>query len=318
MKSVQGFLSRFDAVRPAGDDQYDAACPAHEDRHQSLAIGVGDNGFLLHCHAGCDIQSIMRAAPLEWSDLFFSERQAAPAPRRDGVITITTDKLDRAVRSSIRSTATPRVPPLRLVDAWAGEIGTVAGRLTEVKGWSRPTLERLRVGWDGRRVTIPVFDGDGELLSVMRYLPGRRPKTLAVGPRELFPAPESVDGDDVWLVEGEPDAISGRELGLPTVSVPGVATWREHWAERLLSKRVTVCMDADREGRQCAADRVRQLAHYGVQAAVVDLAPDRGDGTDLGDLLVGAIAAGRVADLQQYLRRLADEAWSEMGSRRAA
>lgn len=43
-----------------------ARCPAHDDRTASLSIGEGENGKLLvHCHAGCSFDAILKAAGLE-------------------------------------------------------------------------------------------------------------------------------------------------------------------------------------------------------------------------------------------------------------
>jgi hypothetical protein len=48
-----------------------ARCPAHEDRQPSLSIRCGDDGrLLLHCHAGCPIEAILRALGLQAADLF--------------------------------------------------------------------------------------------------------------------------------------------------------------------------------------------------------------------------------------------------------
>jgi hypothetical protein len=46
-------LERLDARPYAGG--WIARCPAHDDRHASLSIGMGDPGrLLLFCHSGCD------------------------------------------------------------------------------------------------------------------------------------------------------------------------------------------------------------------------------------------------------------------------
>lgn len=53
-----------------------ARCPAHEDQRSSLSIGSGDDGrWLLKCHAGCPIESILTAAHLTKADLFPGERK---------------------------------------------------------------------------------------------------------------------------------------------------------------------------------------------------------------------------------------------------
>jgi len=57
-----------------------ARCPAHDDRHASLAIGEGEDGrALLHCHRGCDLTDVLRALGLTMRDLF-----ARPSPRTVG------------------------------------------------------------------------------------------------------------------------------------------------------------------------------------------------------------------------------------------
>ncbi len=48
-----------------------ARCPAHDDREPSLSIRSGNHGrVLLHCHAGCSPEQVVKAAGLRMSDLF--------------------------------------------------------------------------------------------------------------------------------------------------------------------------------------------------------------------------------------------------------
>ena len=47
-----------------------ARCPAHEDRTPSLSITEGDNGgTVMHCHAGCTTEDIVKALDLTMKDL---------------------------------------------------------------------------------------------------------------------------------------------------------------------------------------------------------------------------------------------------------
>ena len=55
------FLDRFDQVRDLTNGRYMACCPSHDDRSPSLAIKYTGDRWLLHCHAGCDIQSVLDA-----------------------------------------------------------------------------------------------------------------------------------------------------------------------------------------------------------------------------------------------------------------
>ena len=65
-QGIEGLLDRLQGVRQLGDSQWSAQCPAHEDRRNSLSIGLGEGGkMLLHCHAGCTYDSVLRAAHME-------------------------------------------------------------------------------------------------------------------------------------------------------------------------------------------------------------------------------------------------------------
>jgi len=197
------------------------------------------------------------------------------------------------------------------VRGWVRAARVVHPRLLARKGWTAGTLRALRIGWDGKRVTIPVYDR-GELVSLLRYRPGA-PEYKMLAPkgagRHLYPYPDSLTATDLWLVEGEPDAISARELGLPAVAVPGVATWKQDWTERFQGHTVTVCFDADIQGRQAAQARLDEFRAAGIPGRAVDIAPRKHNGYDLGDALTDAMRLGRVEDLRTYLKRLAADAW---------
>jgi len=47
-----------------------AKCPAHDDRRESLSLGQGARGWVVHCFAGCEPADVMRAFGLTMRDLF--------------------------------------------------------------------------------------------------------------------------------------------------------------------------------------------------------------------------------------------------------
>lgn len=52
-------------------DGFEACCPGHDDKKESLSINKGADGrLLLHCHAGCDLDRILEPLGLEKKDLF--------------------------------------------------------------------------------------------------------------------------------------------------------------------------------------------------------------------------------------------------------
>jgi putative DNA primase/helicase len=66
-------LSRFPGAHRAGKD-WVAKCPAHPDKNPSLSIREADGKILLHCHAGCTVESICKAVGIEIGDLFVEPR----------------------------------------------------------------------------------------------------------------------------------------------------------------------------------------------------------------------------------------------------
>lgn len=72
-------LDRLDGVRRESAGQWAARCPAHEDRKPSLSISDGlDGRILLHCHAGCETETVLAALGMVPGDLF------ADAPSSNG------------------------------------------------------------------------------------------------------------------------------------------------------------------------------------------------------------------------------------------
>lgn len=72
------------AMRGSGD-QFNAQCPAHDDRGPSLSVGYAGGKVLLSCKAGCDTTEVLAALGLAMRDLFDAEpdaqRDAAGRPR---------------------------------------------------------------------------------------------------------------------------------------------------------------------------------------------------------------------------------------------
>lgn len=127
-------------------------------------------------------------------------------------------------------------------------------------------------------------------------------------PRSLFPAPELfAPVGSLWLVEGEPDAVSACELGLMAVGLPGVGSWARHrdeWVPRLAGRRIVVLMDCDLPGRE-TAELIDQDLRGHADVRVLTLDGTREDGHDLGDELAVAARAGELA--VRRLRRWLEE-----------
>lgn len=64
-------LTRLDGVKRSGEVGFVARCPAHEDHHQSLSVGSGEDGrLLLTCFAGCSTEAVCGALGITLAELF--------------------------------------------------------------------------------------------------------------------------------------------------------------------------------------------------------------------------------------------------------
>ena len=64
-------LRQLPGTRSTGKSTWIAQCPAHEDKHPSLAIRELDDGrVLLHCFVGCSAGEVVAALGMTLSDLF--------------------------------------------------------------------------------------------------------------------------------------------------------------------------------------------------------------------------------------------------------
>lgn len=71
MSKVHTLLDRLDKVRREREGQWNACCPAHQDRSPSLAVGETEDGrVLVHCHGGCSVEDVLAAVGLDMTDLY--------------------------------------------------------------------------------------------------------------------------------------------------------------------------------------------------------------------------------------------------------
>jgi hypothetical protein len=82
IEPIRLVLDRLLGHKKVGERQWEARCPAHEDARASLSVSANGEGVvLLHCHAGCEPQDIVRDLELSMADLFPANTQADRKPR---------------------------------------------------------------------------------------------------------------------------------------------------------------------------------------------------------------------------------------------
>lgn len=215
MNPIESFLSRLSSVR-RGRKGWSARCPAHEDRRNSLSVGVGDDGrVLLKCFAGCQVESIVRAISLEMYELF--ERAAPENARGEG-----------GRQRGGKDTATVQPPPV--------PVGLTLAQYAQAK---RLPVEFLRsLGLSEIRylgqpaVRIPYLDREGTEVAVRfrlaldgdhRFCWKRGAKPCLYGLQRLEQARKA---GYVIANEGESDTQTCWLHDIPAVGIPGASMSR--------------------------------------------------------------------------------------------
>ena len=232
---TKGILSRIvldTEARQTGDGKWMAKCPAHDDGKASLSIAKGKkHPVILNCLAGCSTDAVLGALNLTMADVM-ADRDDYSAWQRP--------------KQSSNGKPKTEVP-----------IGTLP------EGVSIDTSSKQK----SRIVkTYDYRDADDNLqFQVVRKEPKnfiqRQPKPGPDGGWQwdlkgieetvLYRLSEVLEADDVLLVEGEKDADNAAKyLGMTaTTNAGGAKKFKQHHAEFLRDKRVTIIPDNDDSGR---------------------------------------------------------------------
>lgn len=146
--------------------------------------------------------------------------------------------------------------------------------LTEERGLTDATIERHHLGYvedpfPGHEMyhgclAIPYLTPDGSVTSIrFRRLDGEGSKYLTVAgdmTRLYNTAALTLPYSKVCVTEGEIDAMTAQQCGLPAVGVPGANSWQPVW--HLLFKQydtVFVLIDDDKAGHEFGQAVARSL-----------------------------------------------------------
>lgn len=165
--------------------------------------------------------------------------------------------------------------------------------LTDDRGISHAMILRYRIGWNGSRIMIPIFDRQGRLVFFKQARapgdPSDTPKMLcwpAGHSAELYGWENLTQITPPFLVicEGEFDRMVLESRGIAAVTgTAGAGVFLDSWVDALRERtHLFVCYDRDDAGRSAALRIGRSLPH----ARIVELPEDIGPGGDVSDFLI--------------------------------
>ncbi len=180
---------------------------------------------------------------------------------------------------------------LDIVAKYHGALPDRIRRYLNDRGVPDGVIDTHLLGWNGSRITIPIFDRKGEVTSFKLAKDpddrSRSPKMMASpgATAELY-GWGSLAGQpaQITICEGEFDGLVLEAQGLKAVtSTGGAGTFRREWAKEFEGiPEVYVCFDRDEAGRK-GAERVGRLIRH---AKIVELPEEVGEGGDVTDFFV--------------------------------
>ena len=213
----------------------------------------------------------------------------------------------KTLRELYRKYVRPTVP-LKLVEEWHATLldsPNVLRYITEGRGLDRKTVVKHQLGFDGTRITIPVFDAFGFVVDVRRYDFTKKMKRKILSYKEgyggakFYPIENLLGPHDgrILLCEGEWDCLVANERGYRAVTVTSSAgSWPpDPDADKLFKdKRVRIVFDVNdvksdgtpSNAGQIGAEKVAErLASIARDVKVVKL-PLENSGGDISDWFV--------------------------------
>lgn len=261
------FLGELTNVQRRGNE-IKAECPFKElheagtDKNPSLTVNLEKGVYYCNsCHSKGNVQTMYKLLygktnEEAWKDL----GDALNIPRPDG---------SKPTRPEIE---------VGLIQEYHRHLMSLTGPLRDVlrdrRGLVDKTLVDFQLGWDGERVTIPVYDEFNTLVNFRRYKWNSTDdqwKVLnyvdefgnAYGEVRIFGIDRVLDEtlDYVVWCEGEMDRLISEQHGFPTACpTSGAGTWKPDWTKLFRNKkRVYLAQDNDEAGRNATRKLCEKL-----------------------------------------------------------
>lgn len=260
----------FHDLKPnqAGECKVKGFC--HDDQHESMAVNV--NNGLFNCFACDEVGGDAVDFYILWKDRMDGVKISFKAAKAYvGVKTgIDFDERKKQTQGGeyhrAKREAADEMPPIppKKIEKWHEMLLNNPMQLKYLKddrGLTIETIKKHMLGYDGERITIPIYNDKGDIVNVRKYLKGGKGKDKMIsyaegyGAARLFPL-QSLQHKDVMVNEGEWDAMLAEQMGFHSFTVTGGAgTWEEEFTELLRDKNVVICYDIDKAGKQ-GANRV--------------------------------------------------------------
>lgn len=166
-----------------------------------------------------------------------------------------------------------KIVPITEVEKFHSRIKEAPSLIAELRkrAITDDDIRKYRLGYDGQRITIPVFDVEGNCINIRKYLPGAPSKEKmrnlkGHGKVTLYPC-KQLEYTDIVITGGEMKAIAGARAlnahGYGCITATGgEGAWREEFGPLFAGKNVVLAMDIDEAGRRATNRVAMQLSPH--------------------------------------------------------
>ena len=284
------FLNELKNVKRRGHE-VKAECPFKElhesqkDENPSLTVNLAKGVYYCNtCHSKGNIHTMFKQLyGLSNEEAWFQLGDGLQIPRPDSTKPTRPD-IETGLVGQYHQALMKLTGPIRDV-------------LRERRGLTDDTIKAFQLGWDGERITIPIYDEYNNLVNFRRYKWNSTDdqwKVLnytdeygnAYGEVRIFGLDRVIDSNVEYIVwaEGEMDRICNEQHGFPTAcATSGAGTFKPEWTKYFRNKkRVYIAQDNDEAGR-AATQKLCEKLYRVVDVYIIhwpENFPVKGDITD--------------------------------------
>ena len=312
MKDYTPLFERFlEGDLKASGDWVNAFCPFHEqggkaNGHKTASFGFSPESGGWKCH-GCNksgnaIQFAGMLGVPGYDPLDRDSHQQAQELVNSILPWFDLKKKRTTSTKSSSDNAVGELPSREYLEELSGKLLSDQGAVDYLllnRGWGTDQIKKMTIGLteDRKHFTIPIFN-EGEVVNVRYYSPkGKNPWNNAnkirgiKGRNEVRIYPDSVlseEGDKVFLLEGEPDAIAGATIGLHCVTFTGGSGNVPKDLHRLREKEIILLYDNDKAGENGAKKVANALRKFTQRVKILDSEKALSGQKDLTDAILHA------------------------------
>lgn len=247
---MASFYEQFVQFEKVSGDQSYARCPMHHDTNASFTVNMETDEW--YCHGcGCGGKYV------EFIERYYD---------------VGRDVATAVVKQWQQSKKLP-FPTEAYVEECAKRLQEKPAerKVLNEFGISDEVIERMRLGYDDTRITIPIYSKTDKLINVRKYLPPHRriegsTNAKIIGVRgcneaRFYPYDNlTPEKELVYIVEGEKDCLAAISQGLNAVTGTGGSNPPEHEEVLFEGKDVIIMGDNDPAGARLVARYTKMLS----------------------------------------------------------